>query len=94
MIRWTEQAIEQLDRAREYIAGTNSAAVADEVTARIFDAVQRLAVFPLSGRRGRVRRTRELIVVDTPFVVAYTVNDGEVVVLALYHGAQRWPEAF
>jgi plasmid stabilization system protein ParE len=35
-----------------------------------------------------------LVIAHTPFIVAYTVQKARIVVLAIYHGAQRWPEAF
>jgi toxin ParE1/3/4 len=90
MIEWTHQAIRQLDQARDYIALSNSDEVADRITVRIVASVQQLATFPMSGRPGRVPGTRELVVSNTPFIVAYAVAKTRVVILALYHGAQRW----
>jgi len=46
------------------------------------------------GRPGRVEDTRELGVPDTPYVVAYTVLDERVVIIAVQNGAQKWPERF
>jgi toxin ParE1/3/4 len=48
----------------------------------------------MSGRTGRVAGTRELVVSKTPFIVAYALDHESVVVLAIYHGAQKWPEVF
>ena len=90
MIEWTEQAAEQLDQAYEYIASSNREEVAERVRRRILSSVQQLATFPISGRRGRV--SRELVISKTPFVVAYTIEKDRIVILAIYHGAQRWPE--
>jgi len=92
MIQWTQQAIRQLDQARDYIALSNSDEVADEITMRIVASVQQLATFPMSGRTGRVTGTRELVVSNTPFIIAYAAAKSRIVVLALYHGAQRWPD--
>jgi toxin ParE1/3/4 len=92
MIEWTEQATRQLDQAHDYIALTNSEQVAARITTQIVTSVQQLAAFPMSGRPGRVRGTRELVVSNTPFIVAYAVQKARIAILAVYHGAQPWPE--
>jgi len=94
MIEWTEQATRQLDQAHDYIALSNSEDVADRIVQKIVSSVQQLAAFPISGRAGRVPGTRELVVANTPFLVAYAIEKARIVILAVYHGAQRWPEAF
>lgn len=93
MIDWTEQAARQLDQAKEYIALSSSHEDADRMAYHIA-SVERLETFPMSGRVGRVRGTRELVISNTPFIVAYTIAKKRVVVLAIYHGAQQWPEKF
>jgi len=94
VIEWTEQATRQLDRAHDYIALSNSEEVAERVSLKIVNSVQQLALFPMSGRAGRVPGTRELVIANTPFLVAYAIDKARIVILAVYHGAQRWPEAF
>ena len=37
--------------------------------------------------------TRELVV-STPYIVAYTVIDDQVVIIAVQHSAQKWPDRF
>ncbi|MCD7059640.1 type II toxin-antitoxin system RelE/ParE family toxin [Pelagibacterium xiamenense] len=74
----------------DYIANDNAqAALAmwDEIEAQ----VERLRMFPHSGREGRQEGTRELIISGTPYVVVYAVAE-DVTVLRVLHGAQRWPE--
>ena len=92
MIEWTEQATRQLDQAHDYIELSNSPEVADRIAMQIVSGVQRFLNFPMSGRPGRVPRTRELVVAGTPFIVAYAIKGPRIVVLAVYPGAQRWPE--
>jgi toxin ParE1/3/4 len=55
---------------------------------RIIDQIQLLTQFPQPGRLGRVAGTRELVISETPFVVAYRIGADAVRIL---HGAQRWP---
>ncbi|MBZ5511192.1 MAG: type II toxin-antitoxin system RelE/ParE family toxin [Acidobacteriia bacterium] len=94
MIEWTEQAVRQLDQAHDYIALSNSEPVAARIVIQIVTSIQDLAAFPTVGRPGRVPGTRELVISNTPFIAAYAIDKDRVVVLAIYHGAQQWPEAF
>jgi toxin ParE1/3/4 len=94
MIEWTEQATQQLDQAHDYITLSNSEEVAAQITMHIAASVQQLATFPMSGRPGRVPGTRELVISNAPFVVAYRIEKERIVILAIYHGAQQWPEGF
>ena len=91
MIKWTEQATQQLDQAHDYIALSNNKMV---VTMQIVTAVQRLDAFPMSGKAGRVLGTRELVISNTRFIAAYAIDGAEIIILAIYHGAQPWPESF
>lgn len=94
MIKWTEQATQQLDQAHDYIALSNNKAVASRITLQIVTAVQQLAAFPMSGKAGRVLGTRELAISNTPFLAAYAIDRADIIILAIYHGAQQWPESF
>jgi plasmid stabilization system protein ParE len=57
---------------------------------RIVASVAQLSAIPMSGRPG----TRELVISNTPFIAAYAIEEARTVILAVYHGAQQWPEAF
>jgi plasmid stabilization system protein ParE len=57
-------------------------------------AVSRQPNTPEIGRPGRVAGTRELVVSRTPYIAAYQVADGEIVILDVLHGAQKWPGVF
>jgi len=50
-----------------------------------------LKEFPEIGRSGRVEGARELVVQGTPFIAAYQVRTGSVLILRILHGAQQWP---
>ena len=92
MIEWTEPATRQLDHAHDYITLSSSDEIAARITMHIATSVQQLATFPMSGRSGRVPGTREMAISNTPFVVAYRIEKERIVILAIYHGAQQWPE--
>jgi addiction module RelE/StbE family toxin len=84
-----ESAVEDLDGIFEWIAQDSPQAAA-EIVARIAERINLLGVSGLShmGRPGLVPGTRELV--EPPYVIVYEVHDdrGEIVVLAIFHGAQ------
>jgi toxin ParE1/3/4 len=57
-------------------------------------AVEQLANFPEMGRPGRAFGTRELVIQSTPYIAAYRLKGSIVEVVALLHGARRWPTQF
>lgn len=90
-VGWTLRALTDLDSARSYIAEINPSAAA-RVVGRIEAALQALARHLEIGRPGRVTGTRELVVAGTPFILPYRVEAKRIELLALIHGARRWPE--
>lgn len=90
-LRWTPLAAGHLESAYEYVARDSPSAAGDTIE-RIVLAVEVLERYPEIGRKGRVPRTREMVVTGTPFVVAYRVKADKVEILAVLHGARRWPE--
>jgi toxin ParE1/3/4 len=92
-VRWTTPALRDIEKIGDDIALDNPVASLRVVT-RIFDQCDQLGTYPHMGRAGRVPGTRELVVSDTAFVVPYRVREDEVQVLAVLHGARRWPERF
>lgn len=90
-IRWTRRALGRLDRIGAYVATDNPEAAA-RVVARIVTAVDILADRPAMGRPGRIKSTRELVLSDVPYIIAYRVTDHHVDILTVMHSAQQWPE--
>jgi addiction module RelE/StbE family toxin len=84
-----DQALEDIRHIFNWIARDNPRA-ADELITRIFDKLEHLETPELTdmGRPGTLPGTRELI--EYPYIVVYEVHDdrGEIVVLAVVHGAQ------
>ena len=93
-VGWSEPATIHLEAAWAFIARDNPAA-ADDLVKRILDASDALGRYPLMGRAGQVRGTRELVILSTPFILVYRIEQQrEIAVLALFHGARQWPELF
>ena len=91
-IRWTRRAVRRLDQIGVHIAADSPASAA-RVVARIVSAVDLLSGQPAMGRPGRIAQTRELVLADIPYIVAYRVKDTDVDILTVMHTAQRWPKA-
>lgn len=91
-VAWTRPAGEQFAKTLAYLAEQNPA-VASRLVAEVEDRLAQLVANPQLGRPGRVAGTRELVLRDFPYVVAYRVTD-RVEILAVMHGARRWPTSF
>ena len=87
-VHWLRAAVRNLIEQEEYIARDDPDA-AERIVTRVYEAVDRLALQPASGRPGRVPGTRELVVSGTPFVIPYRVRENGIEVLRVLHGARR-----
>jgi addiction module RelE/StbE family toxin len=92
-LRWALPAVEQLREIFETIADDNPTA-AVRMVERIRLSIRQATGMPYIGRIGRVSGTREAIVPGTAYIVAYRVLEDAIHVLAVLHGAQKWPESF
>jgi len=91
-LEWSPTARHDLRQVEAFIAHDNPRAAA-EMAERIIQATERLTTFPNSGRPGRLPHTRELVIPGTPFILPYRVKNDVVEILAVLHGARRWPES-
>jgi len=90
-IRWTPTALRDLESLHAFVSEESPAAAAGTV-ALVVSGIDALRLHPSMGRKGRVKGTRELVV--TPYVVAYRAERGAIEVLAIVHGARKWPDSF
>jgi len=89
-IRWQDDAINDLIQVRRFITMDNPSAAA-RVADRIRSAVPELAEQPGMGRPGRIPGTRERVLVDVPYIIAYRVEENSVVILRVLHTSRKWP---
>jgi addiction module RelE/StbE family toxin len=90
---WSENASRQLVSAYDFISEENPSAAAKQLEI-ILQAVEQLAHFPEMGHTGRVKGTKDLVIVGSPYIVAYRLKGRTVRILAVLHGARRWPTHF
>jgi toxin ParE1/3/4 len=89
-VRYSDDAIADLQALREYIALNNPSA-ASRVAARIRRSVDRLATHPKFGKPGRVEGTRELVSPKFPYTIVYEEDQGDCMILRVLHQAMQWP---
>jgi toxin ParE1/3/4 len=90
IIKWLDDAINDLQALRQYIAKDKPPA-ANRVAKQILKAVDLLSDQPAMGRPGRVLGTRELIISSVPYIVPYRVKNSSIEILRVLHVAMEWP---
>jgi toxin ParE1/3/4 len=88
-LRWTPDAASDLENIAQRI-DQNSPETARKVIRTIFDGIELLIKFPHRGRRGALGGTRELVLSPLPYIAVYRIEDQQVEILHVYHGAQDW----
>ncbi|MGH8222070.1 MAG: type II toxin-antitoxin system RelE/ParE family toxin [Woeseiaceae bacterium] len=91
-VRWLKRALRNLKEEADYIAQDDPQAAVRAVL-RVEESVALLADHPELGRAGRVPRTRELVVPNTPYVIPYRVRSRRIDILRVFHARRRWPSS-
>ena len=81
-----------LDALHAHIAKNNERAAHAMVERIVARAERQLSRLPESGRPGRIAKTRELVVSDTPYVLPYHVVGDTIHILRVFHSSRRWPD--
>ncbi len=87
---WLDDALQDLDDIGSYIALDNPGA-AEQIVRRIVEAVSILAWHPKVGRLLADNDTRRLTITGTPYLAFYRLRE-RIEILAVFHGARKWPE--
>lgn len=90
-VKWLRKALRNLETTHGYIS-KNDPEVATRTVMTIQGAVSQLEEFPFMGRTGRLEGTRELVIVNTRYVVIYRVKGGVVEILRVLHTSRRYPD--
>ena len=88
---WSRRAERERWKQIAYIGERNpraAIAIGDIVQA----STRRLADLPYSARSGRVPETQELVIPDTPFILVYCIEKGEVTIVRFLHEKLSWPQ--
>jgi addiction module RelE/StbE family toxin len=89
-LEWSIFAFVDRDRIFDHIEldSPHTAAAVDDAIA---DRALQLIRYPESGRLGRIEGTRELVVTNLPYILAYRIKGDTVRILRVLHSAQQWP---
>ena len=83
-------ALADLRNIHAFIAN-DSPDIAVTVVARIKSSLDRLTMFPRSGRAGTVSGTYEVVVPGLPYIVVYELAAERIGIVAIFHGTQDRP---
>jgi plasmid stabilization system protein ParE len=87
---WSNDALDDLDAVLRHVAQDDPRA-AYSLVDRIDEAASGLSSSP-TGRRGRVGKTYEKLVLRTPYILAYAMTAERITILRVIHGRREWPE--
>ena len=90
-LEWSVFAMNDRDAIFDHIEAENprAAVMIDEC---IRAQTERLLQFPQMGRSGRIEETREIVVIDTPYIAAYSVSGDVITIRRILHHARQWPD--
>jgi toxin ParE1/3/4 len=89
-LRWATPAAQDFYNIIHHIQRDNPSAAA-KVAETLYEGCSKLPAFPRQGRRGRIEGTRELVFPRLPYIVVYRIQDQNLEIVRIYHGAQDWP---
>ena len=87
---WTPLAELELEAIAEYVAEDRPKSAAG-IVRRIREKAASLVEFPNRARAGRVKNTRELVVTDTRYIIAYRVTGDTVWIASVFDAARDYP---
>jgi toxin ParE1/3/4 len=91
-VEWSRLALEDLRSLSAY-NNRRSSNSGTRMARKIRSTVNRLLSEELDlGHTGRVSRTRELVIPDTPYLTPYRVHLGHFEILRVYHHSRPWPD--
>jgi len=90
-LRYTETAAAEVADIFNYIAAENPRAAA-ELVARLERLTENLVEFPRMARVTDEQGTHIIPIGHYPYLVFYAIENEELVILHVRHGARRYPE--
>jgi plasmid stabilization system protein ParE len=90
-IIWSPRSLRDVESIRDYIA-EDSPRIAGLVVARIVDTVERLKVFPESGRKVPERNDSQIReVMSAPHRIVYRLRERSVEIVTVFRASRLFP---
>ncbi len=87
-LEWTPRAARQLSEQLKFIARDKPSA-ADRMAEIIEQTTSLLLTLPNMGKVGKLPRSREFAVPNTPFIIVYRHTPDRLTIIHIRHGAQK-----
>jgi plasmid stabilization system protein ParE len=94
LIRFTLSALGDIAEALDYADQHRGIERAEQLRSSLEVTLARLESFPDSARPGRVAGTREAVVLNTRYLIAYRIVGDDIQILAFRHSSRKWPDHF
>ena len=92
-IEWKKEAENDAIEMLEYV-GKDNVISAYALYNEIKIQINQLSDYPKLGKLGRIKGTRELIIADTSYIVAYRIHNNIIQILRILHSARNWNKQF
>jgi toxin ParE1/3/4 len=90
-LQWTDAAEQDLEQIHDYYKQVAGSRIAADNILNILHAAEALRDMPNRSRPGRVPGTRELVLLNLPFLLPYRVQNNCIQVLRVFHMARQHP---
>ena len=91
-LSWSPQSLDDIESIRAYIF-QDSPVYADLVVRRLVAAVERLRIFPESGRIVPERNAPEIReIIERPYRIVYRVHPDKVEIVTVFHASRLFPD--
>ncbi|MDR2744070.1 MAG: type II toxin-antitoxin system RelE/ParE family toxin [Desulfovibrio sp.] len=94
MIVWSKSAYADLQKVAAFFAEQENPELGRKAVLYIGLAAERLALFPLAGRKGRVEGTRELPMPKLPYLLVYAFDSsGRIKIVRILAAEGPWQDS-
>jgi addiction module RelE/StbE family toxin len=92
LIEWSDASKADFADILAYCTNKGEKTTGNRIVEQIHKATRRLKTSPLSGRPGSYAGTREIVLVNIPYIIVYTVLGNNLTrIVRVMHTSRLWP---